>query len=262
MLPGALLLFIPVDWFGCSCAPNSYRGCGDQLQGIGRTEWLQSNLPALLQIVMIDVVLEGDNSVIVGLAASRVAPELRRRVILWGIAGAVVLRVAFAAVATTLLDIVGLTLAGGLLLSWVCWKMYWELTHGGQKRVGAHGIMLATGQAAQRPMSFRAAVTQIIVADVSMSLDSVLAVAGAAKGESTVLAIGLGVSIVLMAIAANAIANLLARYAWIAWIGWFVILCVALEMTFIGSREIACAAWSDVWCAPDITTLIRKLLAL
>src|SRR5262245_52725162 len=220
-------------------------------------EWLQSNLPALLQIIAIDVVLAGDNAVIVGLAASRVAPELRRRVILWGIVGAVVLRVAFAGVATTLLAIVGLTLAGGLLLLWVCWKMYWELTHAGKKRVAAQGVMLATGEAAQRPMSFRAAVTQIIVADVSMSLDNVLAVAAAAKGDLVVLAIGLGIAIVLMALAANAIANMLARYAWIAWVGWLVILYVALEMVFAGSREVACAAWGGVWCAADMLTLLR-----
>ena len=212
-------------------------------------EWLQANLPALLQIIMIDVVLAGDNAVIVGLAASRVAPELRRSVIFWGIVGAVVLRVAFAAVATTLLVIVGLTLAGGLLLLWVCWKMYWELTHAGRKRVAAHGIMHRTGEAAQRPMSFGSAVTQIIIADISMSLDNVLAV-------------GLGIAIVLMALAANAIANLLARYTWIAWIGWLVILYVALDMIFAGSREVGCAAWGGVWCAPDMLTLLRNLLGV
>ena len=223
-------------------------------------EWLQSNLPALLQIIMIDVVLAGDNAVIVGLAASRVAPELRGRVIFWGIAGAVVLRIAFAAVATTLLAIIGLTLAGGLLLLWVCWKMYWELAHARHKRVGAKGMMPATGETAQHPMSFSAAVTQIVVADVSMSLDNVLAVAGAAKGDPVILAVGLGIAIVLMALAANAIANLLARYAWIAWIGWLVILYVALDMAFAGSREVGCAAWGGPWCAPDMPTLLRNLL--
>jgi YjbE family integral membrane protein len=225
-------------------------------------EWLQANLPALLQIIMIDVVLAGDNAVIVGLAASRVAPKLRRSVIFWGIAGAVVLRVAFAGVATTLLAIVGLTLAGGLLLLWVCWKMYWELTHAGRKRVAAHGVMHMTGEAVQQPMSFRAAVTQIVIADVSMSLDNVLAVAGAAKGEPVVLAIGLGIAIVLMAVAANAIANLLARYTWIAWIGWLVILYVALDMIFAGTHEVGCAAWGGLWCAPDMPTLLRSLIGL
>jgi YjbE family integral membrane protein len=219
-------------------------------------EWLQSNLPALLQIIMIDVVLAGDNAVIVGLAASRVAPELRGRVIFWGIAGAVALRIAFAAVATTLLAIIGLTLAGGLLLLWVCWKMYWELAHAGHKGVGA-GASQAAGHS---PMSFGAAVTQIVIADVSMSLDNVLAVAGAAKGDPVILAVGLGIAIVLMALAANAIANVLARHAWIAWIGWLVILYVALDMIFAGSREVGCAAWGGAWCAPDMLTLLRNLL--
>jgi YjbE family integral membrane protein len=225
-------------------------------------EWLQSSLPALLQIIMIDLVLAGDNAVIVGLAASRVAPELRRRVIFWGIVGAVALRVVFATVATTLLAIVGLTLAGGLLLLWVCWKMYRELTHAGAKRGAARGVAHPAGEAAQQAMSFRAAVSQIVIADVSMSLDNVLAVAGAAKGEPVILAVGLGIAIVLMALAANAIADLLARYAWIAWVGWLVILYVALDMIFTGSREVACAAWGGPWCAPDMLTLLRNLLGL
>jgi YjbE family integral membrane protein len=231
-------------------------------EGIGMIEWLQANLPALLQIIMIDVVLAGDNAVIVGLAASRVAPELRRKVIFWGIVGAVGLRIVFAAVATTLLAIVGLTLAGGLLLLWVCWKMYWELTHAGKQRVAAHGVMLATGEAAQRPLAFRAAVTQIIVADVSMSLDNVLAVAGVSKGDPVVLGVGLAIAIALMALAANAIANLLARYTWIAWVGWLVILYVALDMIFVGSQKVACAAWGGVWCATDTLALLRSLLGL
>jgi YjbE family integral membrane protein len=224
-------------------------------------EWLQLNSVALLQVIVIDVVLAGDNAVIVGLAASRVAPELRQKVILWGIVGAVGLRVVFAALTTYLLAIVGLLLAGGLLLLWVCWKMYWELTHAGGRRLGAHGVVQATGQSAGRPMSFGAAVIQIIVADVSMSLDNVLAVAGAAKGSPTVLIVGLAIAIVLMAAAANAIANLLARYPWIAWVGLAVILYVALDMVFDGSREVACATWKGVWCAPDLTSLVRGLLA-
>ena len=227
-------------------------------------EWYRQNAVALFNVIMIDVVLAGDNAIVVGLAASRVAPELRRQVILWGIVGAVVLRVAFAAVATTLLAIVGLTLAGGLLLLWVCWKMYRELAHGG-RTPPAGGVKPATpdaGQANARPMSFGAAVAQIVVADVSMSLDNVLAVAGAAKGEPVTLAVGLGIAIVLMAIAANAIANMLARFAWVAWIGWLVILYVALEMIFAGSREVGCAAWGGVWCAPDMLTLLRRLVGL
>jgi YjbE family integral membrane protein len=223
-------------------------------------DWLAQNLIPLINVVIIDVVLAGDNAIIVGLAASRVKEEQRSRVILWGIAGAVLLRILFAALATQLLAIVGLLLAGGLLLLWVSWKMYWELTHKGERRVRSHGMAARTGLPVERTMSFGAAVTQIIVADVSMSLDNVLAVAGAAKGDPTVLVIGLAIGVVLMAVAANFIADMLARYPWIAWIGFAVILYVALDMVFDGSREVACAAWQGVWCAPDLPSLIRALV--
>src|SRR5437763_3606694 len=133
-------------------------------------------LIALVQVVMIDVALAGDNAIVVGLAASRVAPEARRRVIFWGIAGAVVLRVLFAVLTTQLFAIIGLTLAGGILLLWVCWKMYRELRSGHEQQALAVG---AAAEARHQPMQFRAAVTQIILADLSMSLDNVLAVAGA-----------------------------------------------------------------------------------
>jgi YjbE family integral membrane protein len=223
-------------------------------------DWLQINLLPLINVIVIDVVLAGDNAIIVGLAASRVREELRAKVIMWGIVGAVLLRVVFAVLATQLLAIVGLLLAGGLLLLWVCWKMYWEISHKGEKRVGAHGLAARSGQPVERRMSFRAAVTQIVVADVSMSLDNVLAVAGASKGSTSVLIIGLAIGILLMAVAANFIADLLARYPWIAWIGFLVILYVALDMVFDGSREIACAAWKGVWCAPDLVSLIKGLM--
>jgi YjbE family integral membrane protein len=220
-------------------------------------DWLSQNFVALVNVIVIDVVLAGDNAIIVGLAASRVAPELRNRVIFWGMVGAVVLRIAFAAVTVQLLAIVGLTLAGGILLLWVCWKMYRELV---RKPHAAHGDV-ASGGAAAPPMSFRAAVTQIVIADLSMSLDNVLAVAGAAKGSGWVLAIGLLVAIVLMAIAANFIAGMLGRYPWITWIGLAIIVWVALDMIFDGSREVACATWKGMWCAPDLPSLIRGLTA-
>jgi YjbE family integral membrane protein len=218
------------------------------------TEWLQLNLVALVNVIVIDVVLAGDNAVIVGLAASRVKEELRTRVIFWGMVGAVVLRVAFAAVTVQLLAIIGLTLAGGILLLWVCWKMYRELVRGHAK--GATG---KPGASPAKPMSFGAAVTQIILADVSMSLDNVLAVAGVAKGEPLVLIAGLGIAIVLMAVAANYIATLLARYPWITWVGLAIIVWVALDMIYDGSREVACATWKGAWCAPDLPSLIRGL---
>jgi YjbE family integral membrane protein len=218
-------------------------------------DWLQQNIFAIINVIIIDVVMAGDNAIIVGLAASRVREELRSKVILWGIVGAVLLRIAFAAVATQLLAIVGLTLAGGLLLLWVCWKMYWELT--GKSRKAAHTSNVAdTVRSPAKPMSFSAAVTQIIAADLSMSLDNVLAVAGVAKGSAGVLVIGLAVAIVLMAVAANFIADLLARYPWISWIGLAIIFYVAVDMIWDGSREIVCRGVSSVWCTRDLWSLL------
>jgi len=219
-------------------------------------------LMALAQIIMIDVVLAGDNAIVVGLAASRVSPELRARVIFWGIAGAVVLRIGFAAITTQLLAIVGLTLAGGLLLLWVCWKMYREVVASGPT---AHSLgAAATGDALQREeqartMSFWAALGQIIVADVSMSLDNVLAVAGAAKGNTWILVVGLAVAVVMMAIAANFIAKLLERYSWITWIGLVVILYVALEMIWTGSHEVACRFVPESVCTNGALSTFRAL---
>jgi YjbE family integral membrane protein len=197
-------------------------------------------LIALAQVVMIDVALAGDNAIVVGMAASRVAAGMRRRVIFWGIGGAVVLRVLFAAITTRLFDIIGLTLAGGIILLWVCWKMYRELRRGPEAEA-----ILAEGARPSEPqtaMSFRAAVTQIIVADLSMSLDNVLAVAGAAKNNLIILVIGLALSIVLMAVAANFIAKLLVRHAWISWLGLAIVLYVALEMIWRGFFEVAAHA--------------------
>jgi YjbE family integral membrane protein len=219
-------------------------------------DWLASNLIALINVIIIDVVLAGDNAIVVGIAASRVAPEMRRSVIFWGMVGAVVLRVAFAAITVQLLAIVGLTLAGGILLLWVCWKMYRELV----RKPVAHAEHPAGS--ALPSLSYGSAVVQIVVADLSMSLDNVLAVAGAAKGSGWVLVLGLGIAIVLMAVAASYIARLLVRYPWITWIGLAIIVYVALDMIFDGSREVACAAWGGAWCVPDMLTLLRTLLGL
>ena len=149
------------------------------------------------------------------------------RVIFWGIAAAVVLRIFFAAITVQLLAIIGLTLAGGILLLWVCWKMYRQITTGDH-----HGDVGATQP--QADLGFWSAVGLITVADVSMSLDNVLAVAGAAKGNTLVLVIGLAVAIVLMAVASHFIANLLVKYPWITWIGLLIILWVALDMIYDG----------------------------
>lgn len=223
-------------------------------------------LMALAQIIMIDVVLAGDNAIVVGLAASRVSPELRARVIFWGIAGAVVLRIAFAAVTTQLLAIVGLTLAGGLLLLWVCWKMYREVVSASP---APHSLGSAATAALEhdgthqvRTMSFWAALGQIIVADVSMSLDNVLAVAGVAKGNTWVLVVGLAVAILLMAIAANFIAKLLGRFPWITWFGLLVILYVALEMVWSGSHEVACRFVSKAVCGEGALATFRAVAGM
>lgn len=223
-------------------------------------------LMALAQIIMIDVVLAGDNAIVVGLAASRVSPELRARVIFWGITGAVILRIAFAAVTTQLLAIVGLTLAGGLLLLWVCWKMYREVVSASPAPhslgAAAAGTLKHDDAHQVRTMSFWAALGQIIVADVSMSLDNVLAVAGVAKGNTWVLVVGLAVAILLMAIAANFIAKLLGRFPWITWIGLLVILYVALEMVWSGSYEVACRFVPKTVCGEGAIATFRAIAGI
>lgn len=204
-------------------------------------EDLYPQLVALLQIVIIDVVLAGDNAIVVGLAASRVAPEIRAKVIFWGLAGAVLLRILFAAIAAQLLAIIGLTLAGGILLLWVCWKMYREIRRGSleaSQENRPHAVGAAASPPVARPMSFWSAIIQILIADLSMSLDNVLAVAGAAKGHLWVLVVGLLLSIALMAIAANVIARLLTRFQWITWVGLAIILFVSLDMIYRGVIEL------------------------
>ncbi len=193
-------------------------------------------LSALVQVVLIDLVLSGDNAIIIGMAVAGLPKENRGRIILWGVAGATALRVAFAALTTQLLQIIGLTLAGGLLLLWVAWRMFRELRAKG-KEEAAH----AEAAAAAKPKTARQAMLQIIVADVSMSLDNVLAVAGAARDHKAVLWIGLVLSIVLMAVASNAIARLLDRYHWIAWLGFAIIVYVAGAMIWAGTHEVVAA---------------------
>ena len=171
------------------------------------------------------------------MAVAGLPRENRGRIILWGVVGATVLRIVFALLTTQLLQIVGLTLAGGLLLAWVAWRMYRELRAKGHSETErAEG-----GDTARAPKSAGRAMLQIIAADVSMSLDNVLAVAGAARDHKVVLWIGLALSIVLMAIASNAIARVLDRYHWIAWIGFAIILYVAGDMIWDGTHEVVAA---------------------
>ncbi len=195
----------------------------------------QSVVSAFIQVILIDLVMSGDNAIIIGMAVAGLPAEHRTRIIFWGVAGATVLRLAFAGIATELLQIVGLTLAGGLLLLWVAWRMYRELRSRGHSEAGEAGGLAV-------PKTQRQAMIQIIVADVSMSLDNVLAVAGAARDHKIVLWIGLGLSVVLMAVASNLIARILDRHRWVAWIGFLVVVYVAADMIWDGSHEVVGAA--------------------
>ena len=195
-------------------------------------------LAAFFQVVVIDLVLAGDNAVVIGMAAAGLPLAMRNRAILVGIIAATVLRILFATVAMSLMAIGGLVLAGGLLLLWVCWKMWRELRtprdHGKTELTAAE---VAAGERSQGK-TFREAATQIVVADVSMSLDNVLAVAGAAREHPWVLVFGLVLSIGLMGLAASMVARMLERWRWIAWIGLALVLYIALKMIYHGWMEI------------------------
>jgi YjbE family integral membrane protein len=185
------------------------------------------------QVLMIDIMLAGDNAIVVGALAAGLPAEQRRKVILIGIIAALVLRIAFALVVTQLMQIVGLTFAGGLLLLWVSWKMWRELKHSGQ----SHGSPEVDGDedSGLKPAkSFAAAAWAVAVADVSMSLDNVLAVAGAAREHPGILIIGLLLAVALMGVAANILAKYIERYRWIAWVGLLVIVYVAGKMIYEG----------------------------
>lgn len=208
-----------------------------ELENLFSLDWYKANWVPLLNIIMIDVVLAGDNAIVVGLAASRVDKSIRNQVIFWGIAAAVGLRIFFAAITTQLLAVGGIMiLGGGLLLLWVCWKMYRQIV------AGEHAEAENVEAGASGPqLGFWSAVWTITLADVSMSLDNVLAVAGAAKGSTLVLVIGLAIAIVLMAVASRLIASLLVKYPWITWIGLIIILYVAADMIYTGGTQLACA---------------------
>lgn len=201
---------------------------------------------ALLQVIGIDLVLAGDNAIVIGLAAAGLPKEMRTKAILVGIIAATVLRIAFAAAATQLMAITGLLLAGGVLLLWVCWKMWRELREGHEAEQASAEEALEgadlnnDGVVAPAPTkTFGQAALQIVIADVSMSLDNVLAVAGAAREHPSVLVIGLALSIALMGLAASFVARLLNRYRWIAYIGLAIIVYVALKMIWEGWHEVS-----------------------
>ena len=190
-------------------------------------------LTALVQVILIDLVMSGDNAIIIGMAVAGLPKENRTRIIFWGIAGATVLRIGFALLTTQLLQIIGLTLAGGLLLLWVAYRMFRELRDKGHSEV-AH----AEGAAVAKSKTTAQAMLQIIAADVSMSLDNVLAVAGTARDHLWVLVAGLTLSVGLMGAASQLVARMIGRFPWIVWVGLGIITYVALSMIWQGWHEV------------------------
>lgn len=203
------------------------------------TIFTPEGLTALAQVIMIDLVLAGDNAVVIGLAAAGLPKEQRGKAILIGIIAATVLRILFASVTVQLLQILGLLLAGGVLLLWVCWKMWRELRTQHPDDDDASEDASRIGASSAGPTkTLGQAVWQITLADVSMSLDNVLAVAGAAREHPIILIFGLGLSIALMGLAATVIAKLLQKHRWIAYVGLAIILYVALDTIYRGVLEV------------------------
>ena len=197
-----------------------------------------ASLAALVEILLIDIVLAGDNAIVVGALAAGLPAEQRRKVIILGVAAALVLRIAFALIVTQLLQVVGLILAGGFLLLWVAWKMWRELRHASESAGSAE--IVGDEHSGLRPAkSFASAAWGVAIADVSMSLDNVLAVAGAARDHPWILVFGLILSVVLMGVAANFIARYIERYRWIAYVGLAVIVWVAGKMIWDGWHDVA-----------------------
>jgi YjbE family integral membrane protein len=207
---------------------------------------LYAELTALATVVVIDLVLAGDNAVVVGMAAAGLPAAMRRKAIVLGIGAAALLRIVFALFTTQLLNIIGLVLVGGLLLLWVCWKLWRELRHDAHLHAAAGAAALHDHDEVPavdgKPKTIRQALTQIVVADVSMSLDNVLAVAGTARHHLWVLVVGLALSVALMGLAASFIATLLRKMPWITYVGLALIVWVAVTMIWEGGQE----AWHAV----------------
>jgi YjbE family integral membrane protein len=216
-----------------------------------------SEITAFLQVIMVDLVLAGDNAIVVGVVAASLPREQRGRVIFLGIAAATVMRIGFAVITTQLLQIIGLTLAGGLLLLWVCWKLWREVEQQRRERKAEAALAAAAADGGSvsalhaettrchvkpPPKTMGQAVIQIVLADLSMSLDNVLAVAGIARDHAWVLVFGLVLSVALMDAAATLIANILRRWPWLVYIGLAIIFYVACHMIFDGTVKVYNAA--------------------
>ncbi len=212
---------------------------------------LDPALIALLQVILIDITLAGDNAVVIGTVAARVPPADQRKVIFWGLAAAVVLRIGLATIAVKLLAILGLAIAGGILLLWVAWRLYRDLREGKEEKAGMKAIAHAEsklgdshlghahGSQAARRAALKAAIVSVMVADLSMSLDNVLAVAGAARDHIWVLVVGLLLSIALTGVAATYIAKLLHRFPWVTYAGLAIVVYVALNMIWHGWAQVS-----------------------
>ena len=200
-------------------------------------EWL-TELTAFGQIILIDLSLAGDNAITIGLAAAGLPAAQRHKAVWAGIAAATVLRIVFALFAVQLLQITGLLVAGGLLLLWVSWKMYKDIRHHMRMSRPQNGENPLTDTSPAQPKKLSDAIIQIIVADVSMSLDNVLAVAGVARDHMTMLVVGLGLSVLLMGAASTLVVRMTNRYPWVAYVGLVIILYTALDMIWDGSHEL------------------------
>jgi YjbE family integral membrane protein len=231
---------------------------------------LLSQASAFFQVVMIDLVMAGDNAIAVGLAAAGLPADKRRQAIMWGLIAAIVTRIICVLLTVELLKIIGLLLAGGILLVWVAWRMWRELREHDEEIKAEASIEDATGidldsspsmsgaiAAGKKPKTLRAAIVQILIADISMSLDNVLAVAGAAHDHLEILVFGLVLSIILMGVAAHVIANVLHKHRWIGYIGLLIILFVATRMIWEGSHQVY--EQKDVWLPFVEKTLNVKL---
>jgi YjbE family integral membrane protein len=205
------------------------------------TPFVTPAFAAMLQVILIDIVLAGDNAVVIGIAAAKVPKPDRRKVIFWGLVAAVVLRIILAATTATILDTIGLMFAGGILLLWVSWRLYRDLSAPHEEDIGTsalNDLPHADPNGHLATPDVRRAIVQIAIADLSMSLDNVLAVAGAAMNHVWVLTIGLTLSVALMGLAASMIANLLQRYPWISYAGLILVVYVALRMIYFGGYEL------------------------